>query len=835
MKTFRALWVTVFNLVLTVLPLVFLVGVLVYYGQPLLNFYRDYFLGSPVEEIQRLTVNLAERPGQPLPFLRLRRQYSSLDAMQTISDTERQRIRESTVRLHQAVIARLETGDATPAARTIGDSYAQFLDQDVLGKVFNRPDLMRERLLRDFWRTRELTLLPYHPARGLDAFLSSSDTAVDVVVAYGDIYADQVTCRQIFKVDCEAVYRGSVDLAANRVGQYFTGWPHFARTLPSRLPELNDRMGGLLEVYNRIQRRLEGYLRSPPWDTRPGFREAYDSFRDRFVSNLRSWYREALEGVQIGSRQFGEETWEARREELKQLKRLEEIVQSGPTDRDFLFTDQIRSMRTKLVRDLRETYRWVQVNRTFDTGFRVSEPDVQLLASTLRAFPEGEEFIQQDRELIERLRTAYGGLRDALEQQNYAGLTRRLANLKQHLSEEKPVVWKIMLERFLLTSRDRITRPDWQPETRQGQEEYERLVRLYGELGNRLNLAEFDSEWVDTTLVAMKSRRFNQISYDLRKHLSNLTSENRSDVRGMLQELVGLEDLADPLQKRATTVVFRAVLLERIALSDDTLYQAFRSRFQDDQTRLEHWQRLSDLLGTVEGRESSELVKSVELPDYVDRYRDWVTGVDSDGPLGRMVQQEAAERLSDVFSRLGEWVKARVLQPPHDHEETKRLLGHMPEITAAARGGRNLPGFTLALDLQRWQNALKLRDCLLSVEDAVSKLTKGELLGSNEAFQSYSGPLRTFEFAPLPEDYNPMVEVELMSSIHERVIERAKAVHESASKDWLSGWGGRVTGTDILSVWEDFLRELTKNAHKPELAETARELHQNSREVRRSW
>lgn len=835
MKTLRAVWVTLFNLVLILVPWVLVVALLVYFGQPLLNFYRDYFLGSPVGEIERMTAGLTERPGRELPFKRLDRQFSSLSALQSMSDTDRRTVRESTVYLHHAVVSRMQADDGILAARDLGDSYAAFLRKDVFERVFNRPELVRERLLEDFRRVRGLSELPYHPARGLDAFVDSADTATNLIRVYGDRYADQVTCQQIFQMDCDPVYRTSVKVVGERVGQYLTGWPQFARTLPARPELLNERMPVLLEVYDRLRARLEGYLRSPPWDARDGFRASYETFRGRYESNLRTWYRDALEGFEFGSRRFGEAEWKARRKDLEKLRTLETLVQSGDTVREIFLSEEVRTRRRQLRKDLRETYRWVQVNREFDTDFRVSEEDVAFLASTLRAFPEGEEVLQEDRRLLARLRDVHGGLREALREADYGNLTRRLATLKDRLNSEDPVVWKIMVEQFLVRSRERITRPAWQPESQEGLEAYKRLVRLYGELGSVLNLAEFNPDWVEGTLVALKSRRFNQLSYELRTRLARFRKSDRPAVQTLLEELLGLEDLTASLETRAEEALFRTILIERIVLGESELHRTFRARLHEKADWKKQWDDLDALLSEVEGHGPERILDSVELRDYVGRYVRWLEDFRDDGPLEGLVHRKAMDRLETLFERLIGWIRDRVTGGPHQARETRRLRDLLPEISEALAEAREMSGFNPSLNLEPWRNVLVLRGTLEELREPVRTMGRGSLIGEDPDFERYRRGLADFRHQPLPDAYEPAVERQRMRTLHEAIVEKAREIERGSREDWLAGWGGRVRGDDILAPWETFLRELRDATRKPSLADQARQLYQNAREVRQDW
>lgn len=835
MRTFRAVWVTLFNLALILLPWVLVVALMVYFGQPMLSFYRDYFLGNPVQEIERLTADLSDRPGRELPFERLDRQYSGLGALESMSDTDRRAVRVSTIQLHHAVVSRVQAGEVPAPARDLGDSYTAFLRKDVLGRVFNRPDMVRERLLGDYHRVRRLNTLPYHPARGLEAFVDSTDTAVNLIVTYGDLYADQVTCRQVFQMDCDRVYERSVRVVGDRVGQHLTGWPQFARTLPARASVINQRMPALLEVFDRLRGRLEGYLRSPPWNDRDGFQADYRTFRRRYEENLRTWYLDALEGLELGSRRFGQEQWEARAQDLKALGALETIIQSNGSVREIFRTEEVQSRREKLVQNLRETHRWVRVNRDFDSAFRVSEEDVDLLVSTLTAFPNGEEALREDRRLLDRLREVHSGLRQALEAADYDRLTERLADLKNRLSSEDPVVWKVMLEQFLVHSRDRVTRPSWQPETQEGQEAYERLVRLYGELGNVLNLQAFDEDWVEGTLVALKSRRFNQLTYELRQRLSRFEPDERGAVRTLLEELLGLEDLTAALETRAEEALFRTVLVERIVLGEDQLFRAFRDRVHGNATWRSQWEDLDALLSEIEGRDPNGIVESVDLRDYVKRYVGWLDPFRDDGPLERLVYRKATDRLGELFRRLHGWIRVQVTEPPHHARETGRLLDALPEVLAALEDARELPEFDPAVDLTAWRSVLVLRSTLDGLREPVRTMKKGQLVGGDPKYETYRRRLKEFRYRSLPESYDPAVEEERLRSLHESIVEKARAIERSSREDWLAGWGGRLRGDDILSPWEAFLREIRDATRKPSLGDRARTLYQNAREVRQNW
>lgn len=276
MKAFYTIWEGVVNTVLLVLPVVLLGAFTLQYGQPLIELYRDYFLGDPVRELTTTTRSLQQEPGNDVPFNQLQSQFNGVRTLDELSDTGVFRVKGSVVRVHRAVVQRLGSGNIEGLHDSYSDSYARLLRNPVLNQIYSRPELLRNRLLEDVNRLGDLPEVPSHPARGLDVFWQNGDTVARIVEEYGDLYADSVSCRNVFATDCSNVYSESVDLTAQYLSQYFTSWPEFSRTLNSSPDAFRDRIGGLYQQYVDLRQRLEGYLRATPWGDRVELLDAFD-------------------------------------------------------------------------------------------------------------------------------------------------------------------------------------------------------------------------------------------------------------------------------------------------------------------------------------------------------------------------------------------------------------------------------------------------------------------------------------------------------------------------------------------------------------------------------
>ncbi|MFB6345583.1 MAG: hypothetical protein ABEK50_07415 [bacterium] len=207
MKALRTVWVSFVNIVLIFIPVVVLTVFTVEFGQPIVELYREYFLGNPAEELVQTTRSLEEKSGSDVPFNQLNRQFDGLQTMETISDTELSKVRQSVVRIHEAVIDRLGSGDLPAVVDSYSDSYGRLLNHQALNQVFDRPKLVRQKLTQDLARIRKLPKFPSHPAEGLDSFWTSADTVTAIVETYGSIYANEVTCDQVFKTGTSTTSR----------------------------------------------------------------------------------------------------------------------------------------------------------------------------------------------------------------------------------------------------------------------------------------------------------------------------------------------------------------------------------------------------------------------------------------------------------------------------------------------------------------------------------------------------------------------------------------------------------------------------------------------------
>ena len=146
-----------------------------------------------------------------------------------------------------------------------------------------------------------------------------------------------------------------------------------------------------------------------------------------------------------------------------------------------------------------------------------------------------------------------------------------------------------------------------------------------------------------------------------------------------------------------------------------------------------------------------------------------------------------------------------------------------------------IPGYSVGLSPRHWENLLRFRQRLSSIRELAQSLTKGSLLGSNTPFSRYRDQLTNFESETLPDNYELQQEMNLLQSTHSTVIERARTIQKQYSEDWLGGWGGRISGRDVLTPWETFLSRLVRGLDNERARSRAQSLLNEARSQLSEW
>lgn len=189
------------------------------------------------------------------------------------------------------------------------------------------------------------------------------------------------------------------------------------------------------------------------------------------------------------------------------------------------------------------------------------------------------------------------------------------------------------------------------------------------------------------------------------------------------------------------------------------------------------------------------------------------------------------EFLVNLMEHYRNWIRRESDQyPPLDW-----LLGTYPNLESGIERANQIEGFSYDPGLPRWRHVLGLREHIQILTETVGKLEKGSLIGGNPAFEQFRERLNKYSFQSLPAEYEPSVEMELIRVLHRRLIDRARRIHQSARSDWLAGWGGRVTGAEVIGEWENFLSRIRTATASDFFRQNLQTLIEDCQQLRREW
>lgn len=829
MKALHSLWKMVVNTALIFLPVVILVFFTLQYGQPIIELYRDYFLGDPVRELTTTTRSVEQESGTDVPFNQLQSQFHGIRTLDELNDTDVYEVKQSLVRVHRGVVQQLGSGDIRGLHQSYSDSYTQLLNNPVIDQVYNRPELLRNRLLGDVERLGVLPDVPSHPARGIDEFWNSGDTVARIVEEYGNLYADSVSCRRIFATGCADVYSPSVDLTAQYFSQYFTSWPEFSRTLNASPDVFRDRIDELYSRFLDLRQRLEGYLRASPWTERIELSEAFQSFQENYQRQLQLWYGQVLSGINLSPNDFYDRQWTEEFTVLSSFREIEGRFRQNQELRRLVLNERNQNLRENLLDHLGTLYSEVTARHHFNRNFDASQDGLDSLRRTLQTLPGGETVFRDRQGLLQEARTLHERLRTARSERNYSGMIKTLRSVQSRLeSDTGGEPWNTLTREYLQNTRDTMAQPSWQPTAEEDSEPYRDLVRLYGEIGGMVQVSGLNQDWVDQTLLALKSRRFNQLRHSVRANLDD------GDVRAAgdrLEALRTLDNLPEDLAGQADQVLLQAVIVERLEHGDARLRERFSEYFSSDVQARNRWNQLTDLLETEDGSDQPSIQE--DPLNYVNRWKDWISSVDESTELGVRIKKRSAERLTRYLEGLFENFRDRIRPTGDDAISSEELLRDLANLREVMKAATELPEYERDYELSSWENVLEVRGSLANLGDLANNLSKGSLWGSNANFQRFEEQSTAFEWKQFPLDYEAQREQELLRGLFRTLRDRARGIDEASQGDWFQGWGGRLTGSEVLDPWETLIRTVRSQSRHPEISSTAKELIEATEILRR--
>jgi len=804
MKFIRTPWSLFLNTILILLPWIVAVAFLYQFGQPALKQFKR-FLGNPITEMLQTSRTLHENPSETLPYSRFQQQFQQIAIRDSLSDTEQRKLRQTTHNLYRGVVRRLDTGRSLATAENKSDSFFRLLESPLIPKIFERPDLLRNSLREDLQRLNQASEFPFHPARGVEQFLEKTNLAEELIRTYGELYADRLFCERMAGTECLTVYGESIKVISKQLEQYFSNWPTLHNALPSRPEALNERLSRFISVDKRLGEEIAGYLEAPPWNEQHGFRATRNSFLKMFRENLRTWYLQIIKRIDNTPEQFTGSTPENVLGELSELRRIERRIANNPAAQNLLWNNETQEARNELVQRLRETYHWLQAHQRFDTEASVDDAGLKQLEQTLSILPSGTKILDEEQKLFDQLENQYNKLQNLVEQKDYDSLARSVDKIHERArSDDSPLGWSIMLRSFLRATSARISRPGWQPLQEGDHESYTKLIEAYGEAGQRLQIRSLSNDWVNRTILAMKSRRFNQIKHNIEQLLEDLRPANIPELTNELEALQTLEDLPDELNDQPNRILFHVILLERIQLSQSTLFDHFKDWLEKQEPWFTQWKQINTLLRARENLSTADVLDELRLSDYVQEMDKWLSRFPADQPFVERIRGKTTNVLENFLTRL-EGDLINWIEQPQQGPDTQRLRERVQILREAGELARQIDGVSYSFNADPWINLLSLRQRLEGTIQQTRKIEKGSLMGTNTSYNQYKTQLENYEYKPLPANYDPKFEWEQFRTLHSEVIRRAREIQSSSQEDWLVGWGGRITGNEVLKPWKQFL------------------------------
>ncbi|MFP4686942.1 MAG: hypothetical protein ACLFN5_02400 [bacterium] len=834
MKSLWKIWTFMINITLIFLPLVIAGLLIFYYGQPIAGRFRD-FLGNPVTEFVGLAENFQQRQPDDELYEHAGRLLSQLAPREELTEKEMQQLRESVFKIHRVTVELVGLENRRGEDTDFFEIYNRFLDNRQLERLFVHSSDLRTNLRRDLKRMQQLTKLPFHPARGLEAYLDSSDTPNIIVRDYGSIYADQYSCRQIFTVKCDNVYSSSTRVAAQQISQYLTSWPQPGRGGDAGIIELNDKLLELSHTYQKLTREINGYLQATPWEQHKDFITTQENFREYFIEDMRLWYKNSIEELEVTPRQFTETAIPDITSQLIAIKEIEETLATKPENQQMLLSEENRAAREKLKTRLLNSYSTLLGKQHFKPQFEISIEKLQGLRETISSFPEGEDFIKQQNQVLDRVKNETETLVQALEEKNYSLLNERLALAHKNLEKNGEIIEEIMISSILSDYLDTFNDPDWLPVDRAGQQEYSRLINRITELGEKLDIDKIDSSWQRKALVAMRSRRFTVLKKEIESILIDGDNALANRLKGKLHELLALQDLPETLIDQPQEIVLNSALSERIHNRENKIYEEFQELFETDNDLKRRWQQVNSTLEVHEQMAPGQTLEEINLRSYVREYIEVLEATDKQKPLAEIVSDGLISRLEQLLTSLarrGErWLRTTELQEM-SYDDLNDIYDN---LLAAVNEARQIEGFSFRKDPRRWKNLLTLRELLFETLQRSQDLSAGQLIGENTVYVTFKESLENYSFEPLPDDYDFDQEKQVIRYIQRLVLEKATEIEKEAEGQWLAGWGGRLQGDQVLEPWENFMNELRSGINDTAVRTFLREYSEQTLDLRQEW
>jgi hypothetical protein len=207
----------------------------------------------------------------------------------------------------------------------------------------------------------------------------------------------------------------------------------------------------------------------------------------------------------------------------------------------------------------------------------------------------------------------------------------------------------------------------------------------------------------------------------------------------------------------------------------------------------------------------------------VNRWKTWIKVINKSS-FKKLVQEQSVAVVRNHLEGLFEELRQTIKNPGDDGTAVTQRMADLETLSSALDAGSSIPGYERTYSLSRWKNVLQSRRKLIQLSQTTSNLSKGNLWGRNSTYQRYQRLSKSFEWKPLPSGYDASVEKELLRKIFRTIRKRSREIEQATSDDWLPGWGGRITGQQVLEPWLVFIRNLRAQSTHPGISARAEKL-----------
>ncbi len=812
MKLLRRLWAAVVNFLLIILPVVLLSSLLYLYREPIAEQFRD-FLGDPVTEAENIVLQIDEQPLSPTRLDELRSFFTQLQAREELSEAERERLRSVIFNLHQSLVSSLSV-QPEEEQKEVREGYIHLLSSALIERLFTRHHQVREELGRDWDRVRQVLNLPGHPAQGLNHYLEAAEISHQAVNAYELIYSPRLDCQRLFKVDCDVLFEESVKLAGARVERYFRTLPAPTSGDADSFSEFAQLLPRLITAYSILNDEIAGSLTTAPWERFDDLAEVHLAARERLAGGSRELYATLLEEFEPQVHALADPLAAELETELPALAQIEQTIVENNKAEELLGVTNIEELRASLTEQLGALYYEASLRTHYEQEFEAAQERLEALRKGLASLPGGQLKFESKNQRLAKISQEAELLDKFIKQQDYEGLKTQLIELRENKIADTGRGWEIMVAGFLENNRDIITDVDWQPAENEPRQPYLNLIETVSETATHLELDNFGENWLHETRLALESRRLQQLEADILAILdSPQFSEVTPPLTAKLEELLALDDLPEQLAERPEELLVASIYLEEIRREDSEIYQKFEGKLNRDLAAERN--QLNEILNGLQATRAA--FNPERLNEAANLLAEWKKHL-PDGRLAEAALKRLTTELENILNVYLRSFEHFVAAPEETALDEQRLIEVAERLNRTVIELDEAEILKFHFPASAYKNLLELREDINKLQSVAAEITAGGLLRGDRQFQQFKELTEPDEFAPLPDDYDYRWELEKLPRLHELIKQRASEIHEQTSGQWLRGWGGRLTGKEMLEQWKTYLSRLNETTDIEPLA-----------------